>query len=217
MIFMNIAEIRKKSKKKKDSTVETLQEAVTQTKRDVTETLPIPAQKEDEKRDIDAEHIEDIEFIDEENLYRKYSLKEAKELKEFLCFRLGDEEYGLDINYVKEVIKNRPLTEVPKTMDFILGIISIRGEVIPVFDIKKLLDIQSGIDSISSKIIIIEFGGEKVSLLADAITQISKLSLDDINPTPLNISGAKQEFIKGIAMLGGKMVRILDLEKILNF
>ncbi|GAB4438333.1 MAG: hypothetical protein OHK0040_09800 [bacterium] len=214
---MNIAEIRKKSKKKKDDTVETLQEVVAQTKRDVTETLPIPAKKEEENRDVATEQIEDIGFIDEENLYRKYSLKEAKELKEFLCFRLGDEEYGLDVSYVKEVIKNRPLTVVPKTMDFILGIISIRGEVIPLFDIKKLLDIQSGIDAISSKIVIIEFGGEKVSLLADAITQISKISLDEINPTPLNISGAKLEFIKGIAMLDGKMVRILDLEKILNF
>lgn len=214
---MNIAEIRKKSKKKKEQLSDTLSELVTQEKTEVTERLPIPAHQENYEKKNDLESVNNIEFIDEENLYRKYSLKEAKELKEFLCFKLGEEEYGLDVSFVKEVIKNRPLTEVPKTLDFVLGIISIRGEVIPVFDIKKLLDIKSLTDSLYSKIIIIDFYGEKVSLLADSITQISKISIDEVSSTPLNLSGAKQEFIKGIALIDNKMIRILDLDKILNF
>lgn len=212
---MNIAEIRKKSKKKKEQTnnlIEEKQEIFTQ---EATHVIPVAPKQElsEYKEQID----EDIEFIDEENLYRKYSVKDTQELKEFLCFKLGEEEYAIDVGFVKEIIKNRPLTEVPKTLDFILGIISIRGEVMPVFDIKKLLDIPTLIDSVNSKIVIIEYCNEKISLIVDAITQIAKISMNDINPAPMNISGAKQEFIKGVALFNNRMIRMLDLEKILNF
>lgn len=212
---MNIAEIRKKSKKKKEQPANLIEEKQEGFAQETTQVIPVPTKQEvsEYKEQID----DDIEFIDEENLYRKYSVKDTRELKEFLCFELGEEEYAIDVSFVKEIIKNRPLTEVPKTLDFILGIISIRGEVMPVFDIKKLLDIQALTDSINSKIVIIEYCNEKISLIVDAITQIAKISTNDINPAPMNISGAKQEFIKGVALFNNRMIRMLDLEKILNF
>ncbi len=212
---MNIAEIRKKSKKKKEQPANLIEEKQESFAQETTQVMPVPPKQEISEY---KEQIDDhIEFIDEENLYRKYSVKDTRELKEFLCFKLGEEEYAIDVGFVKEIIKNRPLTEVPKTLDFILGIISIRGEVMPIFDIKKLLDIPALIDSINSKIVIIECCNEKISLIVDAITQIAKISTNDIIPTPMNLSGAKQEFIKGVALFNDRMIRMLDLEKILNF
>ncbi len=211
---MNIAEIRKKGKKKKEEKPD-IKELLEEKEQDKSVSLPVPAGQDIEKEDTTGN--ETIDFIDEENLYKKYSLKETKDLKEFLCFRIGEEEYALHVSFVKEIIKNRPLTEVPKTIDFILGVISIRGEVLPVFDLKKLLDIPLTAISINSKIIIIDNNGEKVGLVVDGVTQILKISQDEIEETPMNISGAKKEFIKGITMKDNKMVRILDMEKILAF
>jgi len=212
---MNIAEIRKKSKKKKEQNKALVDEQSEVMSQENTEIIPLSSKQE--VAEYKEEKTEEIEFIDEENLYRKYSVKDTKELTEFLCFKLGEEEYAIDVGFVKEIIKNRPITEVPKTLDFILGVISIRGDVMPVFDIKKLLDISSSIDSITSKIVIIEFGGERLSLVVDAITQIARISVKDITPAPMNISGAKQEFIKGVTLLNDRMIRMLDIEKILNF
>jgi len=212
---MNIAEIRKKSKKKKEQNKTLVDEQSEIMSQENTEIIPLSSKQE--VAEYKEEKREEIEFIDEENLYRKYSVKDTKELTEFLCFKLGEEEYAIDVRFVKEIIKNRPITEVPKTLDFILGVISIRGDVMPVFDIKKLLDISSSIDSITSKIVIIEFGGERLSLVVDAITQIARISVKDITPAPMNISGAKQEFIKGVTLLNDRMIRMLDIEKILNF
>jgi len=212
---MNIAEIRKKSKKKKEQNKALVDEQSEIMSQENTEIIPLSSKQE--VAEYKEEKTEEIEFIDEENLYRKYSVKDTKELTEFLCFKLGEEEYAIDVGFVKEIIKNRPITEVPKTLDFILGVISIRGDIMPVFDIKKLLDISSSIDSITSKIVIIEFGGERLSLVVDAITQIARISVKDITPAPMNISGAKQEFIKGVTLLNDRMIRMLDIEKILNF
>jgi len=212
---MNIAEIRKKSKKKKEQNKALVDEQSEVMSQENTEIIPLSSKQE--VAEYKEEKTEEIEFIDEENLYRKYSVKDTKELTEFLCFKLGEEEYAIDVGFVKEIIKNRPITEVPKTLDFILGVISIRGDIMPVFDIKKLLDISSSIDSITSKIVIIEFVGERLSLVVDAITQIARISVKDITPAPMNISGAKQEFIKGVTLLNDRMIRMLDIEKILNF
>jgi len=212
---MNIAEIRKKSKKKKEQNKALVDEQSEIMSQENTEIIPLSSKQE--VAEYKEEKTEEIEFIDEENLYRKYSVKDTKELTEFLCFKLGEEEYAIDVGFVKEIIKNRPITEVPKTLDFILGVISIRGDIMPVFDIKKLLDISSSIDSITSKIVIIEFVGERLSLVVDAITQIARISVKDITPAPMNISGAKQEFIKGVTLLNDRMIRMLDIEKILNF
>lgn len=211
---MNIAEIRKKAKKKKEELPKTENTPIQ--KEEQPSALPILAQS-GVPEPVEKAFEEDMNFLDEENLYNKYSAKEDRTFKEFLCFKLGTEEYGIDVSLAKEIIKNRAITEVPKTMDFILGVISIRGEVFPVFDLKKILAIDSDSISITAKIIIIDYNGEKVSLIVDSISQIKKIPNDAIEATPMNLTGAKQEFIKGVAMIDNKMIRILDIEKILNF
>lgn len=213
---MNIAEIRKKSKKKAELKEEPANTAdAVEISSGATENLPVPANLELPQEA--APSLDSLNLIDEENFYVKYSRKDDNDLKEFLCFTLGDEEYAIDITVAREIIKRKEITEVPKTADFIMGIVSIRGEVVPVFDIKKLLNIQDDKVSMSSKFVLLNHNGETVSICVDGITQITKISFTGIEATPINISGAKQEFIKGVAIIGGRMIRILDIEKILNF
>lgn len=158
-----------------------------------------------------------IGFVDEDLLYKKSSKTEFEDAIEYLCFKLGDEEYCLEVNIANEIIKPKEITEVPKAPDFILGVFSIRGEVLPLFDIKKLLNIKDSTISIKPRFIIITLNNDKVGICVDEITSIRKLPIKAIEQTPINIQGAKKEFIKGIVILNDKTLRILDIEKIMSF
>ncbi|MCX7770947.1 MAG: chemotaxis protein CheW [Proteobacteria bacterium] len=217
---MNIAEIRKKKKKtekKEQLEKEKIKEEIPFP---TNNTLPIPQIKEERviEEYVDT-NVENLDFIDEESFYSNIQkVKEDKEKREFLCFLLGNEEYAIDLTIAKEVLKYREITHVPKTTDIILGIISIRGEVIPVFDIKKILgieDIQT--DEKNKKLILLKIENEPVCIIIDKITQIRKIYEEQIEPTPINVSITKQEFISGVVMIDGKMVRILNIENILSY
>lgn len=209
---MDIAEIRKKAKKKKTEVIVSSSEEVKKIQKEEEEQLPVlPIVEEKGINDLE------IELVDEDRLYKKISKKEDLEEKEYLCFKLGEEEYCLEISIANEIVKPKEITEVPKASDFILGVFSIRGEVLPLFDIKKLLDITDSAISVKPRFVIINFNNDKVGVCVDEITMIRKIPLKMIEQTPINIQGAKKEFIKGISIIDGKTLRILDIEKILSF
>lgn len=209
---MDIAEIRKKAKKKKTDKMEET-EILTDLPEVKEEQLPVIPQSqitnESEKNTFD--------FIDEDLLYKKTTKIEMEDVVEFLCFKLGEEEYCIEVSITSEIIKPKEITEVPKSPDFILGVFSIRGEVLPLFDIKKLLNIKDNMVAIRPRFIIINFQNDKVGICVDEITSIRKFPLKAIEPTPINIQGAKKEFIKGIVIINEKTLRILDIEKIMSF
>ncbi|MCX7991102.1 MAG: chemotaxis protein CheW [Proteobacteria bacterium] len=208
---MDIAEIRKKAKKKKTEEKEPLKLQEIEEEK-VSQQLPVVS--EPEKTDAIEQSFD---FVDEDLLYKKLAKKESEDAIEYLCFKLGEEEYCLEVSIANEIIKPKEITEVPKSPDFILGVFSIRGEVLPLFDIKKLLNIKEQTVSIRPRFIIINLNNDKVGICVDEITAIRKLSAKNIEQTPINIQGAKKEFIKGIAIIDGKTLRILDIEKIMSF
>ncbi len=212
---MDIAEIRKKAKKKKAETLEqprSEEKLLTESPELPPEQLPV-LPVEEESPAIDME----ISLIDEDRLYKKSDRKEQTEEEEYLCFKLGEEEYCLEIKYASEITKSKDITDVPKASDFILGVFAIRGEVLPLFDIKKLLDIKQHIISTKARFVIVNFNGDKVGICVDEITMIRKIPPTLLEQTPINIQGAKKEFIKGIAIVGGNTLRIIDIEKVLSF
>ena len=216
---MNIAEIRKKKKKLKEKT----KEEVVIEKEKVEEpylntTLPVPQNQETLPK-VTLTTDENIGFIDEDAFYATINRAiEVKEQKEFLCFLLGDEEYAIGIELTREVLKYREITEVPKTSEIILGIVAIRGEMIPVFDIGKLLGLEEKLcDLKGKKLILLNINGESLCILVDRITMIRKIVEDAIEPPPMNLNLTKQEFISGVALIDGKMVRILNIENMLSY
>lgn len=216
---MNIAEIRKKKKKteKKEHKKESLNNGISVPPEN---TLPIPQIKEESlPEEYNEKNIEKLDFIDEEAFYSNiHKVKEDKEKTEYLCFLLGNEEYAINVKIAQEVLKFREITPVPKTTDIILGIVAIRGDMIPVFDIKKILGIDDfDHDDKNKKLILLKIGNDSVCIIIDKIIQIRKISDDQIEPPPLNVSITKQEFIYGVAIMDGRMIRILNIEKILSY
>lgn len=134
------------------------------------------------------------------------------------CFRVGNETYGADILGIKEIILFRQPMAVPKAPAFMEGIINLRGNVIPVVDMRKRLDIPApeGGYKRAARIIIIKLGKRDIGIIVDSIDRVIEVAYKDIDDKPDVASGIGPEYLKGVAMEGADMVMILDMEKLLT-
>jgi purine-binding chemotaxis protein CheW len=139
----------------------------------------------------------------------------AREI-EMLSFRLGGEEYAVMVELVREVLKRRELTMVPNTPDYILGVISLRGIMLPVIDLCIRLGITPGVRDEKSRIIVASPGEEDVGLIVDRVTGVHRIKEDEIKPPPENIEHGG-EFLRGIIRKDDKLYIVLDLAKVVNF
>lgn len=134
---------------------------------------------------------------------------------EMLSFRLGGEEYAVNVDDVKEVLKNRDLTRVPNAPDYMLGVMALRGPVLPVIDLSKRLGLPAGIRDEKSRILIVSAQDEDAGFVVDRVTGVLKISADSVRPVPETIEGSGA-FLKGIARKGEKLYILLDIEKVLG-
>ncbi len=137
-------------------------------------------------------------------------------VRQYLAFNLGPEEYALDIRSIREIIKVREFTDVPRAPGFVLGIISLRGVVVPVFDLMVRLRLGQPEITSSSRIIVCQAGELVVGLLVDSINQVIKLGDDGIEPPPAVLSGLDQDFMTGIGRYQGRMVILLNIDNVLD-
>lgn len=135
----------------------------------------------------------------------------AQEL-EMLSFLLDAEEYLVLVEQVKEVLKVMEITPVPHTPAYITGVISLRGTVLPVYDLRKRLGLADGVRGEKSRVVVVSLDDEDVGLLVDRVTGVVKLMSDAIRPAPENIEQGA-EFLRGIARKNDKLYILLDLEK----
>jgi purine-binding chemotaxis protein CheW len=141
--------------------------------------------------------------------------KEAtrEERKEILEFLLANETYGIESCYVREVYPLRELTPVPCTPPFVLGIINVRGRILPVIDIKKFFDLpQKGLTDLN-KVIILQRNGMEIGILSDAILGNRSISLKEMQSSLPTLTDIRAEYLMGVT--GERMV-ILDAAKILS-
>jgi purine-binding chemotaxis protein CheW len=145
--------------------------------------------------------------------------------RRFLTFMLGGEEYALDILRISEIIKVRPVTEVPRAPAFVLGIISVRGTIVPVVDLRLRLNLPAPEPGPAARILIVTQGGEPYGLVVDEVVHVVRLHAEDIEPAPAAVGGASSEFISGIGRppsilmpgLAGRMLIILNVDGVLAF
>jgi len=136
---------------------------------------------------------------------------------QFVIFRLGNEKYGVDIMKVKEICEYKASTKVPNAPDFIEGIINLRGEIIPIVNLKKRFKI-SGADEVStySRIIVININEKNVGFIVDEASEVLRINGADIEEAPEIITGIDRRFITGVGKVNESIILILDLEKILT-
>lgn len=135
---------------------------------------------------------------------------------ELLCFKVADEEYAISIMDIKEIIKPREVTEVPRAPEFVRGILSLRGIIIPIFDIRVRLGLDAGEPSGRERVIVVKRQNGFCGVLVDEVVQVVRVPSAGIEPPPAVLDGIDREFVEGIGRVAGRMLILLDMEKVLD-
>lgn len=135
---------------------------------------------------------------------------------QMVVFKLEDEEFAVNIQQVREVLKMSRVTPLPRSAHFIEGVINLRGEVIPVVDLRKRFDLKDREKTENTRIIIVEIQESKVGLIVDSVTEVLRFSSSAIQLPPARIAGTRTDFIKGVGKVADRLLIILNLEKILT-
>ncbi len=133
-----------------------------------------------------------------------------------VCFNIGREEYGVEILKVQEILKLPKITRLPKSAHYIMGVIDLRGKVIPIVDLSKRFGIKEGEDSDSRRAIVVDIRGKRVGLAIDAVSHVIKLESKEIEPPPPIVKGISGRYIIGIGKLKDSFVIILDIDQIFS-
>jgi len=141
---------------------------------------------------------------------------DAKEVLQLVTFRLGKEEFSMDILKVQEIIRHMDLTRVPRTPDFVDGVINLRGRVIPVLDLRKRFGLPADERTNDTRIIVVDVDNRTVGLKVDAVSEVLRLPADTVEPPPSLVTGIESDYIKGVGKLDGRLIILLDVAKILT-
>jgi purine-binding chemotaxis protein CheW len=160
-------------------------------------------------------------FATEETYLRAMDGPAAKPTRAVLTFVVGGETYGVDILHIREIIKMRDITEVPRMPAFLLGVISVRGLVIPVIDLRARLRLDDTPLTRAARILVVDRDGEPFGLLCDAVTGVVRFTEAEIEPPPSTLAVADTSFLNGIGRyFSGKrqrMVILLHLDAVVEF
>jgi len=142
----------------------------------------------------------------------------ASEIKEIqvACFRLMDDLYAVDIMRIKEIIRPQKLTYLPKSPDFIDGVINLRGAVIPVVDLRKRFDMPERETGAATRLLIVRLSGQTLGLVVDDVTEVITVPVKDIKPPPAVSAGVIADYLLGVCLAGEVLVMLLDIDRILS-
>lgn len=138
---------------------------------------------------------------------------EARGRLDVVAFFLGREEYGIEAEFVSEVLPLKDLTPLPCTPRFVLGIVTMRGRIVSVIDIRKLYDLPEAGLSDLDQLIVIEGPGMQFGILANRLSGLVSVPLDDVQPAPPTLTGARETFLRGVTP--AHMI-ILDVGRMLS-
>lgn len=136
--------------------------------------------------------------------------------RRWLAFSLGSEDYALDISVIREILKLREITEIPRVPDFLLGIISLRGNIIPIFDLKRRMGLGVTTVGADSRIIVCQDGDRFAGLLIDRITQVASIQDEKIEPPPAIFSGRDRALFDGVGRVQENTLLLLNLSNVLT-
>ena len=133
----------------------------------------------------------------------------------YLTFVLAEEEYGLEILKVREIISMCDITSVPRTPEFVKGVINLRGKVIPVIGLRRKFNMDEARQTEQTCIIVVDVAGLEMGIIVDEVSEVQDISGGDIEEAPSFGTDINTEFILGMGKAEGKVTILLDIEKVL--
>lgn len=134
--------------------------------------------------------------------------------EEFLTFRLGQEEYAIDILQVREIRAQEPVTRIADAAEFVMGVINLRGAIVPILDLRVKFNLPRSNDA-STVVIILSIDERLMGVVVDAVSDVVSLLADQIRPTPALDGSTGSAFIRGIAPVDGRMLIVADIAALL--
>jgi purine-binding chemotaxis protein CheW len=133
-----------------------------------------------------------------------------------VSFCLGEEEYGVDIMTVQEIILYGCITQVPEVPEHVLGVINLRGNVIPILNLRRRFGMPDQPAEDATRIVVMNLNGRTVGVVVDGVNEVLRLAEDEVSPTPPSLSGAGKDYITGLARRGERLLILLDMARLLG-
>jgi len=141
---------------------------------------------------------------------------EISDLLQLVSFKVGTEEFGVDILKVQEINRMLKITKVPNAPDFVEGVVNLRGRIIPVIDLRKRLSIESKVHDNKTRIVVVDILGNIVGFIVDEVNEVLRISKDIIENPPELVSQVDSDFITSVAKLEDRIIILLDLDNLLK-
>jgi purine-binding chemotaxis protein CheW len=138
------------------------------------------------------------------------------DLLQLVTFSIGDEEFGVDILKVQEIIRTMEITKVPRAPMFVEGVINLRGKVIPIIDLRKRFGLETKSHDKNTRIIVIEINNMIVGFVVDSVSEVLRIPASTVEPPPPVVAGLESEYISGVGKLEDRLLILLDLNRLLS-
>lgn len=149
--------------------------------------------------------------------YKEYKAKsESENLFQLVSFKLGSEEFGVDILDVQEINRMTEITKVPQVAEFVEGVINLRGRVTPIVDLRKRINMEVKDYDKDTRIVVVNIKENTLGLIVDSVLEVLRIPVSSVEPPPAMLSGLDADFIKGVAKLEDRLLLFLDLTKVLT-
>ena len=155
-------------------------------------------------------------------MIRMADVKEEKkqqlsgEVVQVVSFKLATEEYGVDISQVQEIIRMVEITHVPRAPRFMEGVINLRGQLIPIIDLRTRFGMPRAEQTKSTRIVVTEIGSKRVGIVVDSVSEVLNLPIENVEAAPEMIAGVGTEYIQGVGKMAERLIIMLDLTMVIS-
>ncbi len=139
----------------------------------------------------------------------------SKDIK-VIVFQLAEEEFGIPVGQVRSIEKVQHITRVPRTIDFVKGVINLRGLVTPIIDLRKRFGLEEQAQTESTRVIIVTLENMEVGLIVDAANDVIDISEESIEPPPKVVGVVEADYLSGVVKVGSRLLILLNLDSVLD-
>lgn len=140
----------------------------------------------------------------------------SDELLQLVSFKIGAEEFGVDITKVQEINRMVEITKVPQAESYVEGVINLRGKVIPIIDLRKRMGMELKENDKNTRIVVVDIENFVMGMIVDSVSEVLRIPVSTIEPPPDIVTGVNADYIQGVAKLEDRLLIFLDLSKVIN-
>jgi purine-binding chemotaxis protein CheW len=140
--------------------------------------------------------------------------REPGQVLQLVGFRVGEEEFGIDILCVQEIIRAQQLTRVPNSSEFMEGVMNLRGKIIPVIALRKRFGLEGVPPNEHTRIVVVEIQGAVLGFFVDAVSEVLRIPADTVKPSP-RLGLVEREYVSGVGKLGDRLIILLNADRLM--